>query len=60
MAPLAPSGYAYDSALCQKFPSKSSTCITTQKYIWDLNQNAQRWIAKKSTKFYLKKNVQQN
>jgi len=25
----------YNSAPCQKFHSKSSTYITTQKYIWD-------------------------
>ena len=30
MSPLAPPGYAYDSAPCQKFHSKSFTCITTQ------------------------------
>ena len=40
-------GPTYNSAPCQKFHSKSPTCITTQKYIWNLNQNAQRWIGKK-------------
>jgi len=28
-------GQTYYSAPCQKFRSKSSACITTQKYIWD-------------------------
>jgi len=28
-------GPSYNSAPCQKFHSKSSACITTQKYIWD-------------------------
>jgi len=46
-------GPTYNSAPYQKFHSKSSTCITTQKYIWTSNQNAQRWIGEKSTKFHL-------
>jgi len=28
-------GQTYNFAPCQKFHSKSSTCITTQKYIWN-------------------------
>ena len=28
-------GQTYNSAPCQKFHSKISTCITTEKYIWD-------------------------
>ena len=36
----------YNSAPCQKFHSKSFTCITTQIY-FRLNKNAQLWIGKK-------------
>ena len=40
----------YNSAPCQKFHSKSFTCITTQIYLrW--NQSAQRWIGKKVPNF---------
>jgi len=39
-------GPTYDSAPCQKFHSKTSNFITTQKDIWDLNQNARRWTGK--------------
>jgi len=43
----------YNSAPCQKFHSKSFTCITTQIHL-RLNQNAQLWIGKKVLSFTFK------
>jgi len=40
-------GQIYNSAPCQKFHSKCSTCITTQRYIWDLIKMHNCELAKK-------------
>jgi len=45
-------GQTYNTARCEEFHSKSSTCITTQIYL-RLSQNAQWWIGKKVPSFTL-------